>query len=319
MGDQTEAAIRVAYPHEWSAAFALALQHLGEDVRPTRLHNALELTSSGIISPGGIFVAHDAGGLRGVQVSVPLPGASVLFWLPRSGPANEVLEDRLVQTALDWARDGGAKVAQAIVSPLDRPFTGALERCGFRHITNLDYFEHALENLLSPVSPGISYTTYNDRDHRLFHDTLQRTYQETLDCPELNGVRTMEEIIAGHQTQGVFRPERWLLAWHGEQPVAVALLAEIPDLDAWDLSYLGVVPEARRRGFGRDLATLALHLAKNAGAPKLLLAVDQRNQPAIQLYKELGFVSLEKREIYLHLWDRPLAVSEFEPPNVQKP
>ena len=32
-----------------------------------------------------------------------------------------------------------------------------------------------------------------------------------------------------------------------DQPVGVALVADSPDLDAWDLGYLGIVPEARRR------------------------------------------------------------------------
>jgi mycothiol synthase len=317
MKSEPDIAIRAAYLEERSAAFSLALQHLGADICAARLQNALALVADGIIAPGGILVAPGAGRLRGVQICVLLPGASVLFWLPRTEPANEILEDHLVQSALDWARSRGAKVAQAIISPLDRPFVGALRRRGFCHVTNLQYFEHSLENLSAPIIPEISHITYYDDNRHVFQATLLRTYQETLDCPELNGIRTVDEIIAGHQAQGVFRPERWLLAWKAAQPVAVAMLAEIPDLGAWDLSYLGVVPEARRRGLGRELATLVLHLAKKSGAPKVLLAVDERNQPAIQLYQELGFLSLENRDIYLYFWDRPLAGSKSQSPESQ--
>jgi mycothiol synthase len=314
MEDQTEIAIRAAYPDEWSAAFSLALQHLGADICSARLQNALALVADGVITPSGIFVARGAGGLCGVQICVPLPGASALFWLPRTDPANAILEDCLAQSALDWARSRGTKVAQVIVSPLDRPFVGALQRCGFRHITNLQYFEHSLVDLPAPDASGISYATYTDDSRSLFQATLQRTYQETLDCPELNGVRSMDEIMAGHQAQGVFRPECWLLAWKGARPVAVAMLAEVPDLGAWDLAYLGVVPEARRRGLGRHLTVHLLHLAKILGAPKLLLAVDERNQPAIQLYRDLGFASLENRDVYLYFWDRPLVESKSKLP-----
>jgi mycothiol synthase len=309
MKQKPEMAIRTARPDEWSAAFSLAFQHLGQDVRPARLQNALALVAQGVIDPGGILVATDGCGLRGVQVCVPLPGASGLFWLPCSSPPDAALEEQLIQTALDSVRRRGAKLAQAIFTHLDRPFVGALERCGFRLITQLHYFEHALQSLPPPIGTNVQYNTYDAVPRSLFHATLLQTYQGTLDCPELNGLRTIEEVIAGHQAQGVFRPEHWLLAWRDGRPAAVAMLMELPDLGVWDLAYLGVVPEFRRRGLGREMATHLLSIAKAAGALKLSLAVDERNAPAIQLYEKLGFISKESRDVYLYFWNGPLAGS----------
>ena len=78
---------------------------------------------------------------------------------------------------------------------------------------------------------------------KLFHDVLLRSYQETLDCPEVNGVRTMEEVVTGHRSQGRHAPSRWWLAWHEKTAAGVLLLTELEDVDGWDLSYVGVVPE----------------------------------------------------------------------------
>jgi mycothiol synthase len=301
--------ITTAGPEEWSVAFELALGHLSEDIRPRRVLNALALVAGGDIDPEGILVARDATGLRGVQICVRLPGASGLFWLPKTRPSDAALEDQLVQCALDWLGGRGAKLAQAILSPLDSCHAGPLLRTGFRLVTRLSYLEHLLETIPPPETSLLHYSTYAGDNRDVFHATLARTYEATLDCPELNGVRAIEEIIAGHKGQGNHRPDRWWLAFERERPIAVAMVAEVPDLGAWDLAYLGVVPEARGRGVGRELASHALRAAQAAGAPKMILAVDERNWPASQLYRQLGFVSVDIREVYLQILDRPLVAS----------
>ena len=120
---------------------------------------------------------------------------------------------------------------------------GPLLRLGFRPVTRLFYYEHLL-NMAFPLQAAnlLKLITYTGHNKDLFHATLLRTYEASLDCPELNGVRTIEEIIAGHMAQGNYRPERWWLALAQNRPVAVALVTEVADLGAWDLSYLGVVP-----------------------------------------------------------------------------
>jgi mycothiol synthase len=299
--------ITTATVAEWSSALELALEHLGEDTRPARVRTALSLLADGTLDPEGVFVARAASGLRGVQICVPLPGASGLFWLPKSAPPDADLEDRMVQYGLDWLRRRGTKLAQIMLSRLDIPSVGPLIRTGFRHITQLQYFEHALKTLPQQSASSLNYITYSEGQRGLFQTTLLRTYEETLDCPELNDVRTIDEIIAGLVGQGVFCPERWWLAMAHGQPVAVALLSEISELNAWDLSYLGVVPEARRRGIGREITTHILHYAQSSHCPKMILGVDERNQPALQLYRELGFLYVDSREVYLYFWPPPLA------------
>jgi ribosomal protein S18 acetylase RimI-like enzyme len=238
---------------------------------------------------------------------VPLPGASGLFWLPKTEPSDAVLEERLVQFGLEWLRRRGAKIAQAMIHPKDAEFVGPLLQRGFRLVTRLQYLERLLDRLPPPTTTSLSYSTYSEENRHAFHTTLLRSYEGTLDCPELNDVRTIDEIIAGHMGQGHFRPEHWRLALDRERPIGVALGTEVPESAAWDLSYLGVVPEARRRGYGRELAVSMLREAQQGQASKLIVAVDERNEPALQLYRELGFLSTDVREVYLYFVERPLA------------
>jgi len=87
--------------------------------------------------------------------------------------------------------------------------------------------------------------------------TLEQTYVGTFDCPELNGIRTTDEIVTGHTSQGQHDPDRWWLAFAGDVPVGVLLLTAIPEWRGWDLSYLGVVSTARRQGLAEPWHTSA--------------------------------------------------------------
>jgi ribosomal protein S18 acetylase RimI-like enzyme len=135
-----------------------------------------------------------------------------------------------------------------------------------------------------------------------FHQALLDSYEGTEDCPEISGVRTVEEILEGHSAQGKYDPARWWLARAERKPVGVLLLCEVPEWAAWDVAYVGVVPEARGHGFGRELMHRALSAARADGVARLTLSVDVRNQPALNLYTGLGFEMHDRREVFLAIW-----------------
>jgi ribosomal protein S18 acetylase RimI-like enzyme len=291
---------------ERASALRLAFQHLPAEDRETRVFNAMNLLHQGELDPDGILVARGRGELLGAMVCLPLPGASGLVWLPQAinDPGREELEDGLVVHALAWLRRRGAKMAQALVPPEESHLAGPLLRNGLRLITGLWYMRHHLDGLPDGPARGarLRYRTYKDGDQDVFHQTLLRSYEKTLDCPELNGVRELDEIIEGHKAQGRHDPGRWWLAREAGRPVGVLLLTEMPEWDGWDLAYVGVVPEARGRGLGRELTRKALTEARAAGATQVTLAVDARNRPAWDLYRGLGFTPYDRREVYLAIW-----------------
>jgi mycothiol synthase len=161
----------------------------------------------------------------------------------------------------------------------------------------LDGDEERLEPV--PTPPNIHFKAFVTTDPRVFEQTLLRSYEGTLDCPELNGVRAIEEIMAGHQSQGKHDPQRWWLLYQNGNPVGVLLLTEILEWNSLDISYLGVVPEARGAGLGRLLAGKSLVEARAANTSQVTLAVDSRNHPALHLYRSLGFEPHEQRAVFL--------------------
>jgi mycothiol synthase len=79
-------------------------------------------------------------------------------------------------------------------------------------------------------------------------------------------------------------------------------MTEMPDGLTWELMYLGLVPEARRRGYGRALTLHALRWLREQPATQMTLCVDARNLPARQLYQSLGFVETDRQEVLLYIW-----------------
>ncbi|MCI0379888.1 MAG: GNAT family N-acetyltransferase [Gemmataceae bacterium] len=343
--------IDTARPEELLLAFQLAFQHLSKELRAERVRNALALTTAGEINPDGVLVARDDKGLAGVQVAVPLAGANGLLWPPQTRVPDSALADRLVQAALTWLRERGVTCAQALLTMEETHLDEPLRRAGFRNIGALQYMVHHLLHVPAPTTK-LHLQTYDQVDHLLFEQIVEQTYEGTLDCPELNGVRTVADILTGHQAQGKFDPKRWWLVWEREAcaspltpapsppqgrgekspagenvvgtlrvplsadgtrsvpatlPVGVVLLTQVPDGPAWDLSYLGVVPLARGRGLGKAMALEALAEARRARAPQLMLAVDARNTPALQLYRSVGFLPTQTRQIYLLVFERIVA------------
>lgn len=299
--------IEPARPEDLEPAFRLIFSRPHDEDVEARVANALQLVRRGELDSAGILVARGERGLIGALVCQLSPGASGLLWPPQVlATANRTwIEDQLLLRAVSWLRQQGAKLGQTLLEPLDHPLAEPLLRHGFRHITNLWYMRHTLSPLprYSERVQELVFRPYEKSDPRLFHETLLRTYEGSTDCPEVNGIRTVEEIIAGHQAQETFNPERWHLLLEGGCPVGVLLIAEVPDWHGWDLAYLGVVPEARRRGLGRAATVHVLREAWKAKQVQVTLSVDTRNQAAWNLYRELGFLPFDQRQVYLAVWN----------------
>jgi ribosomal protein S18 acetylase RimI-like enzyme len=301
--------VEPAPPERQTAAFQLVFQEVAEMEREARVLNALRMVRAAELDPDGVLIARRGSRLVGALVCLPIPGGSGLVWPPRTlnVPERTTIEDALMQHASQWLRQRGCKLGQALLAAFEAPSGPALERNGFKHITGLCYMHHLLD--FSPHAfdepERLVYHTYDTCDRRVFEDTLVRTYVGSLDCPEVTGLRNGEEIITGHRAQGRHDPGRWWLARAGDRPVGVLLLAEMPEWEAWDISYVGLVPEARGRGYGKELVRRALRTGWEASAGQVTVSVDTRNSPACELYRKMGFQTFDTREVYLALWPTP--------------
>ncbi len=75
------------------------------------------------------------------------------------------------------------------------------------------------------------------------------------------------------------------------------LLARVLGPEA-ELLTIAVIPEARRRGLGAALLSLAMSEAASAGAERIVLEVGTTNEAAFALYKKAGFALVGLRRAY---------------------
>ena len=304
--------VEPARPEEITPALHLVFQHLPHDERTRRVANALGLLAAGELEEKGIHVARNEGRLVGAMAGLSLPGAGGLVWLPGALPSTPhgLCEDLLVASVCSWLKSRGAKVIRAILSPTDLSRAASLLSNGFAQVTQLLYLRHDLHDIpASTHEIGIGFQPYTPANDGLFRETLLQTYEGTLDCPELNGVRTIEEIVEGHKAQGAFDASRWWLMTKFDRAAGVVLLTRVAEMSAWDISYVGIVPAARGVGVGRAAVTRALQEAQLFGADQLTVAVDARNTPARQLYLQLGFEPTATREVFLRFLARSPSVA----------
>lgn len=298
--------VKPAEVSERAAALRLAFQHQDAEFRAARVALALKMIDRGELDPDGILTAWLDDEVIGAMVAAPVPGAAAAVWPPQvaSHAANgDEVADALVRYAASWLRRRGAKLAQGLISPEDSALAAPLLRNGFRLTTSLWYLRHDL-SLQDPTlfePERLSYKPFSSERFDRFAEIMARTYEGTQDCPEIGGARTSADAIAGHQAAG-FEPDRWWLAEFEVEPIGLLLINDSPEGEGWEIAYVGVVPEFRRRGFGRELVLKAIIEAKAAGAPLLTLAVDARNHPARELYRRLGFTPHESRDVLLAVW-----------------
>jgi mycothiol synthase len=217
----------------------------------------------------------------------------------------------LLARAAEIASERNVVLLQALVEPDDTTAANEFAAAGFVHTTDLLFLvapcdgDPSASQFAQPRDTAIEWVAYTAEQHDRLAALVERTYVESRDCPELDGVRAIDDVLSGYRATGEFAPERWLIASHDGHDVGCLLLADHPTDDQWELVYLGVAPEFRGRGLGATLTHRALWMTSRANRARLVLAVDAANAPALAIYRQAGFETWERRSIFLRNSDKP--------------
>lgn len=247
----------------------------------------------------GLFLASQRGQPLAACWAQVQPGRTGLLWQPQPAADTAVVAQQLLSLANDYFAEQSVSIAQTLLPAGSQAAPDNLAAAGYRHLTELEYLVCLLRpQQITPPRPQLEYEVYSDRNHQRFCRVLEQTYQQGLDCPELDGLRQIEDVLEGYRNTGEFHPSRWMLLRFQQQDIGSLILADHPRQDQWELVYLGLVPEARGRGFGYEAACFATRLALGARRNQMVLAVDARNSPARAVYERAGFMEWDRRQVY---------------------
>jgi len=201
------------------------------------------------------------------------------------------------------------RLAQALPEPGEAWFSQALTRAAFVFVGDLAYMrrhlggpdragELAPEKIAWPE--GVRVCRVSDLHGPREIDAalltaLDASYEQTLDCPELCGLRETADVLDSHRATGEFDPSMWFVVYAGPEPAGCMLLSRCEDQGSVELVYLGLGPKLRGLGLGSQLMGLGVRVSASTGLGELACAVDTRNTPALRVYRQAGFTQFGVR------------------------
>jgi ribosomal protein S18 acetylase RimI-like enzyme len=289
-----------------AARVAEALSVVLTDVAPSQRREIagplLVAGNSTAIADEPLFIALRGEQLCGAAWGQRQPGNVAVFWPPRLMADEDIATGSALAAAVVGELDKNTiELTQVLVSEAETGVVPVLEHVHFRRLAELLYLtcEASRFPREPPIAPDIAFTLYNESQRSRLKTLIERSYDGTLDCVGLNGVREVDNVITGYQGTGTFRPENWLIVTANNEDVGVLLLADHPMAGHWELMYMGLVPEARGRRWGRQITQHALWLARRASVERIVLAVDAVNEPAVRMYRSAGFEMWDRRTVYI--------------------
>lgn len=305
--DKRTADIRVLASHETHYSIALRNIVSGQTAPDAetdrRVADLLDFVQSRPLRIEPVVGAFADGRLVCACACVESPGRAALVHVPPDRVARrhgDVLAAAL-RTLLERAWANALVLVQALVPPESRNLEDVLSHAGFRFLAELVYQERAAD-----APPGslrvrgdLTFVSYSARTHELFLDALNLSYVDSLDCPDLTGLRTTEDVLAAHKAAGRHDPECWFVAGDSQGPVGVILLSKVLSRPAFEVVYMGVAPRARGQGVGDALLDKAMKQCVCRDATRLALAVDSANTPAVCFYARWGFNEIARRRAWI--------------------
>jgi len=234
---------------------------------------------------------------------VESPGRAAMIAAPWNRIATDYGEPicEALSSTLNEATVRGAAFVEALVAEPGAVTATCLNRSGFRRLTQLIYLQRraSIPPLHDKRATSLDWINYTPERQALFVEALERSYVDSLDCPELCGLRPTPEVLMGHRASGDFDPTRWFVACRNGAPVAVLLLSALPEGATIEIVYMGVAQVARGSGVSDAVLRRAVDATIDSGATSLTLAVDSRNIPARGLYARWGFVEIARRDAWI--------------------
>lgn len=282
-------------------AFSLLVSGESDDDKTAKIQKILGTMRADPEALDTLLVARQRHLVVGVTWGERQAGKTAVIW-----PARVVSDDFAyvgdeLQRRLDEdLATRGVQMSQALLNDGSSDDAHRLLRCGYERAADLLFLMSGLRNAASDEPKGrLSFEAFRADQRQRLADVVERTYVGSMDIPAMDGMRDMADVLDGYEQTGEFSPDRWMFVQSEGRDVGCLLLADHPQLNQWELVYMGIVPEARGNRWGAIVTAHAQSLAKRAGRDRLVLAVDALNDPAIAAYSRAAFVEWFRRVVLL--------------------
>ena len=302
-GRMTHAAVRTASRAYLAESIWLLLSEEPPDVRRSWVEALCLAADRCQVSTNCLLEARRFGRLVGAIWGQVLPGQTAMVWPPRllrsEPPATA---ERLLETLDRQLQRESLEVTQALLRTSSDADAALLQRFGYQRAADLVYLVADVSHMpLDPPEGGLEFEPYHAGLRDRLACVVEGTYVGTLDIPQLNGVRRIDDVLDGYTQSGSSEPGRWFFVRHADSDVGCLLAADHAASDQWELVYMGLLPDARGHGWGVHIVRHLQRLARESGRSRLILAVDSANGPALATYAKTGFFEWDRRGVFLKI------------------
>ncbi len=308
----------------------IAIDQIRTTISTNSLDNLVYATASSPDSPETPVAAAIA-----VQQASSMSGQiSDLATLIHPGGLSESMVDgdRQIIPALSSTLDGelrgrGVRFLQWATDVCDAANDSVSRWCqgfGFEQIGTLDYLGGDI-----PCPPDSSHVAADGERLRFipvdwdqpdafdqFANLAEATYAETLDCPRLAHYRTAAQTLRGYYTSSALDPNLWYFV-HSDDGLAGCMIlgnhrpspSPSPANDTEqaaaviEIVYMGLIPRARGQRRGIQFMQHAFRAAGDIGASRIILAVDQKNHHAREIYDDAGLQPMLSETVWVKSLD----------------
>jgi GNAT superfamily N-acetyltransferase len=145
----------------------------------------------------------------------------------------------------------------------------------------------------------LTYQPLNPDSESCFVNVFKNIYQA--DIFEDDAERCFRDLRKSAIKTKRFYPEDWKIAYHGTKPIGITM-PQLHD-EAGEIGsnfYLGVIPEERKKGFGRALQRRAVETLQERGAKMIVGSTDEKNAAMIRVFESLGYEFKEDQYYYTY-------------------
>jgi ribosomal protein S18 acetylase RimI-like enzyme len=216
---------------------------------------------------------------------------------------------QLLTRQINELQNLGVRQIQAVVQEHQAPTSRLLAAAGLESLTHVAHQWLDIETLPADQEfeagslncSTIVWRPAGDFSRLRLVGWLEKTFQQTLDCPALNGLRDSSQVLDGFLDGRPYRQvdELWeVLEFRGD--IAGCLLLQQHKYGLMEIAYLGLLPAARGLRLGRQLVERAIRHAHQRSLRSIVAAVDEQNWPALNLYRQFGFQPQQRFEFWLY-------------------
>lgn len=293
--------IGTASPDHYGAALWMATGGRSRHAHRGRVTALLAAEKQGKVSFDGLMTATRGNRVVSSIWCLSQPGKIGTVWGPGIlSEESDATADLLVQQAIAFAKQRECHLLQSLVGQ-ENPGAGSLLAVsGFRSITLLSHLEALTEDItVEPPNSNIQFRRCEDYRSEAFQNLVAQTYEDSLDCPELDNMRDVEDVLEGYHATSSRSTYNWYTLEIDGESIGVIITAHHADPQQLELIYFGLTPRYRKLGLGGEMIRFVLQLAQFLGCRSTITGVDQRNAPAMALYRRFGFQQADVKELFL--------------------